>query len=299
MKFALIIILLAGAALSATNLSGDIDVPTTFTQDGSPYVIANNAVVTLSAGQVLTVLEGTVITFGSGSVLDLSQGQLVVDGSIDSPVVFEAADFNGDWRNAKGMLKVGQAVVAQASFAGLVAVDGAASTDASFESVVAENCRVGLQGFNNVEISDSGFFNNQFGTKDLSGAKLSRVDFEGNEETAISGAGIYAEAVRISGSKVGIQSTATTESSALFVSNSSLTGNGAALVVKEGPKALVTYSNIWQNKVAAQGHYEGSMANNWWGFSSTKQIFALFNLDGSSTKLDVLVTPFFQQPVSE
>jgi ABC-type transporter Mla MlaB component len=296
---AVAVLFLVPLALGATKLSGSIDVPTTFTPEGSPYIIDDDVVVTLGERAVLTVTGGTTVTFGINSVLDASKGKLVVAGDVDTPAIFKGVNFTEGWQSASGTLKVGSAQFSQASIAGLDAVDGSAGIGkASFESVVFEYCRAALFGFTNAEVLDTGFFSNQYGVRRATGIKLSRCDFEDNEQTAVSGTGIALDFSHISGSKIAIRSFGASTSSPLLVTNCTLQENEVVFKAKEGKGASVTFCDLDQNTLVIQGHYEGLMQNNYWAAATLNDLSKLVQLDTTSTALIGLVSPFFKKPIN-
>lgn len=96
---AIVVVLLAFGlyASSQTNVSGFINVNTTWTLAGSPYVVTGNAL--LSQGYTLTIDPGVVVKFDSNKALQID-GQLIAIGTVTQRIVFtsnQSSPQPGDW----------------------------------------------------------------------------------------------------------------------------------------------------------------------------------------------------------
>lgn len=93
----LILIFLSSKATAQTNVSGSISSNTTWTLQGSPYIVTGNILV--SSGAALTIEPGVVVAFSGGWILQID-GALVARGTILNKIKFTSNKSNpmpGDW----------------------------------------------------------------------------------------------------------------------------------------------------------------------------------------------------------
>jgi hypothetical protein len=93
-KILYLLIAIHGIAFGQTIISTP-SVSGTWTLAGSPYIV--QTIITVQAGQVLTIEPGVIIKFQSSTKLEVN-GQLIAAGTNSSPIIFQATDTVG-WSN--------------------------------------------------------------------------------------------------------------------------------------------------------------------------------------------------------
>ena len=94
---ALSLVLAAATPAGATNVSGTISTSTTWTTQGSPYIMTSS--VTVAAGVTLTIKPGVTVQAASGTILNV-YGTLLAVGSSSKLIVFKsnaATPGPGNW----------------------------------------------------------------------------------------------------------------------------------------------------------------------------------------------------------
>ena len=84
---------------AATNVSGTISTPTTWTLTNSPYIVTGN--VTVNSGITLTIEPGVEVKFDGYYQLNVAGGTLKAIGTSTQPIKFtsnKATPAKGDWQ---------------------------------------------------------------------------------------------------------------------------------------------------------------------------------------------------------
>ena len=87
----LFVLLFAWPLLADTAVSSNLTADTTWTVDGSPYILTGNIAIGGPAGVTLTINPGVTVKFATGSQLLVDyydKGTLVANGTTDNPILF-------------------------------------------------------------------------------------------------------------------------------------------------------------------------------------------------------------------
>jgi hypothetical protein len=279
--------------VSTTNITGDITVPTVWIRANSPYLIVGTA--TLAQDVSLAIMPGVEIYFLQDAALDLSVGSLVAPGSDKDEIIFSSIDYDNGG-DPTGELRLGTSSITEAVISGLKAIDGHASDGASFDRVVFQGNGVALDHFNNLIITACEFNDNYYAITNVNGCDVTNSKFAGNNEGTIQGSGITIAQSSLSGSKLCVDSASTSDAVPLSVMNSSITGCTIAFSVSEGPLAQISFNNLLNNDLNVQGHFEGTLASNWWGTTDINKVARTVQLDVKSPPAIKLVSPVSPRP---
>eukprot|EP01128_Nolandella_sp_AFSM9_P012072 TRINITY_DN8938_c0_g1_i1.p1 TRINITY_DN8938_c0_g1~~TRINITY_DN8938_c0_g1_i1.p1 ORF type:complete len:311 (-),score=48.22 TRINITY_DN8938_c0_g1_i1:74-1006(-) len=290
----LFVLLLPLATVHAVVVPAVIAEDTVWADVTEPYNVTGKVV--LAAGKSLTILDGVTVTLEADAVLDLSLGQLSIAGSEDNGVEFESVSFDGTPEHTSGTIYVpAQAIISQATFAGLQAIDGKGADGVEVSDCVFEDNRFALSRFSNLLLQDSLLNDNYMAVVETNGLLATGTYFSGNQ-FAVLASGISMVNCALTNNVVAVTSYVNADSVGMKVSNCTISGSDFGFQLDDGDDAQVIFTSITDVQEIAHGHYTGKFGFNWFGTTDVDKIASLFALDATSTPAEKLVIPVLTAP---